>query len=111
MVLITQISIPKTQDREAFEKFMREEFIPSVYLSPTRLGQTYEVSLLSKKSKSRMFVYHYLHNGDSTKPDLGSVSMEITEKLSAFKTTFKRIGTFEVIKSRNHLQKDELTNA
>lgn len=101
-MVITQISIPKPQDKEAFEKFMKEEFIPHVYMGPTRIGQTFEVSLLSKESKGNMFVYYFFHKGDSTKPDLGTVSFEIMDKFRTFNPKCKRIGAFEMISARSH---------
>jgi hypothetical protein len=106
-MFITQISIHNTQDKAAFETFMKEVFIPTVAMSKD--DNYAEITLLSKQESKKAYVYYYIYRYarplffydiQMAFPYLGRVSA--TEKFLSFEPKIKRIGTFEVVSIRNN---------
>ena len=48
MLAISEIELAEGVDAEAFGDFFRDEFLPSVHMGPTRVGQVLGVELLER---------------------------------------------------------------
>jgi hypothetical protein len=64
MLLISQIELPKDQDREAFGAFMRDEYLPAVHTGPTRVGQVEALELVERDGEEFLLLVHF--NGPDT---------------------------------------------
>jgi hypothetical protein len=50
VLAISEIELAKGVDAEAFGDFFRDEFLPSVHMGPTRVGQVLAVELLEREA-------------------------------------------------------------
>jgi hypothetical protein len=60
MLLISEIELPETADVSAFADFMRDEYMPAVSTSPTRVGQVLGVELVQRATSETTQAFLWL---------------------------------------------------
>jgi hypothetical protein len=72
MLLITEITLPKRKNAEAFAEFMRDEYIPAVHKGPTRVGQVEDVELLQGDTTESSHAFLWLVRWNGLKQGAGA---------------------------------------
>ena len=102
---IYQIRLAEGQDTEAFAKFMREEYLPAIPRTPTRVGGVTGLALLqllpdvSRESggadNAPEFFLHVAWNGlPGCLEDAWVSDEEVLRKLESFGTRVKLLGSY-----------------
>lgn len=102
-MIVYQIKLPKKQNKEAFVKFMQDEYFPSVSkVGPTRVGQVFDLTLLERENEVEgddLQHEFFWHVGWSGQPagDARADAKEVARKFGAFKADVKRIGSYSKV--------------
>jgi hypothetical protein len=60
VLLISEIELPENADADAFADFMRDEYMPAVRRSPTRVGQVLGVQLMKRATSDSSQAFLWL---------------------------------------------------
>ncbi|MEF2277379.1 hypothetical protein V3W47_03650 [Deinococcus sp. YIM 134068] len=100
-VVIYKIELPAGQDAGAFVTFMREEYLPAVYLGPTRAGQTMDLVLWQAEPPPDGAGHHFfLHmvwsgiRGSAARIRLNDDTDSVESKLQSFGANLQRLGLY-----------------
>jgi hypothetical protein len=98
-LIFHQITLPEQQDSDAFEAFMRDEYLPAVNMGPTRVGEVTGLTLLRGVSGTHERTHTFLMqvsfdglaHGDAWVDD-----EEVQRKFESFDPRDERLGVAHV---------------
>lgn len=95
--IIHRITLSDEQDADAFETFMRDEYLPAVHKGPTRVGQVTSVTLLRGVADTHQRMPTFLMNVGYDGMATGRVNVDdqaVRDKFESFGAQIERVGAF-----------------
>jgi hypothetical protein len=96
--ILYEISLPKEQDADEFEAFMKDRYFPAVHKGPTRVGQVTDLALWRGLGETNEPNHtFFVHMGYSGYAAVGLIldDDEVQKAFDAFGATLDRLGAFD----------------
>jgi len=96
--IIYQISLPETQDADAFETFMKDRYFPAVHKGPTRTGQVTSLALWRGVADTSEWTQTFLIHVGFDGLAIGQPRVdddEVQSAFDAFGAPLNRLGAFQ----------------
>ncbi len=97
-MIFYQIILPKQKEADAFAKFMKEEYVPSIHKGATRVGQVLRLSLWQSHDSDAD--HHFLWEVDwsgLSGHDIRAEDESIQHKFEKYGAKLKHLGTYDEV--------------
>jgi hypothetical protein len=95
MLYIDQIKLPLCENRDAFETFMRSDYLPAVHKGPTRIGQVTYLAVVRAETEEDGFFLHIGWMGMDVSDKIPRIDDEnVQRRFESFGAAVSRVGHY-----------------
>jgi hypothetical protein len=95
MLYIDQVTLPTREDVDAFETFMRYDYLPAVHKGPTRIGQVTYLAVIRAENEEDGFFLHIGWDGMDMSDKIPRIDDEnVQRRFESFGAAVTRVGHY-----------------